>query len=252
MFTVGLHVGDAGALAIGLFMPEADILAGAIQLISNLLQFGMIGALSIRILARALQLGFQPCSVGVQFGLTIGHGPQFIEHAGGVLRHADLIGFGVVSLGSCLLQLVAQVVPLLDQLCLIGLDPLHQRLQQVLDLGPLFTMLAVLAVGIPARPFELIADPLQLGGIVGADLLQFGLVVDPLLSLGGNMVHVLLGQQLGQGLDGPSIRCPNNPNIYPNMLDPTWGPTLVQQSIIPRQKHAPAIVAAYAQLGVFS
>jgi hypothetical protein len=95
--------------------------------------------------------------------------------------------------------------------------------------------------------------------MVSTDLLQFGLVVGPLLSLGGNMVRVLLGQQLGQGLDGPSIHhpnspnmhCPNSPNIFPNMWDPTWGPTLVQQSIIPRQKHPPAIVAAYAQLGVF-
>jgi len=73
IFGVGLQVGDAGALAIGLFTPEAGILAGAIQLIPNLLQVGgMVGTLPIRILARTLQLGFQPDSVGVQFGVFLG------------------------------------------------------------------------------------------------------------------------------------------------------------------------------------
>jgi len=56
----------------------------------------------------------------------------------------------MVGLSPCLLQLVAQVVPLLDQPRLIGLDPLNQRLQQVLHLGSLFTVLAVLTVGILA------------------------------------------------------------------------------------------------------
>ena len=51
----------------------------------------MVGTLPICVLARALQLGFQPCSVGVQLGVAIGHGPQFIEHAGDILRHADLV-----------------------------------------------------------------------------------------------------------------------------------------------------------------
>jgi hypothetical protein len=35
---IGLHVGDTGALAVGLFTPQAGILAGAIQFIPNLLQ----------------------------------------------------------------------------------------------------------------------------------------------------------------------------------------------------------------------
>jgi hypothetical protein len=87
--------------------------------------------------------------------------------------------------------------------------------------------------------------------MIGADLLQFGLVVGPLLSLGGNMVRVLLAQQLSQGRNDICIWRPNRPNIFPNMWDPTWGPTLVQQSFIPRQKHPPAIVAAYTQLGIF-
>jgi len=140
MFSVGLQVGDADALAVSLFTPEAGILAGAIQFIPNLLQLGGMVGMTICVLAHTLQLGFQPCSVGEQLGVAIGHGPQLSEHAGDILRHADLIGLGVVSLGAGFLQLIAQVVALLKQLGLIGLDPLHQCLQQVLHLGPLFAV----------------------------------------------------------------------------------------------------------------
>ena len=68
MFGIGLHVGDTGALAVGFFTPQAGILAGAIQFIPNPLKFGMVGTLPIHILADALQLSFQSCSVGVFLG----------------------------------------------------------------------------------------------------------------------------------------------------------------------------------------
>jgi hypothetical protein len=87
--------------------------------------------------------------------------------------------------------------------------------------------------------------------MVSAKPFQFLPVVSPLLAQGSNMVGVLLGQQLGQSFDSASISRPDRPNIIPNMLDPTWDPTLVQQSFIPRQKHSSAVVTAYAQLGVF-
>ena len=41
---------------------------------------------------RLLQFRPQPRPIGVQFGVTVCHSPQFIEHAGDILRHADLIG----------------------------------------------------------------------------------------------------------------------------------------------------------------
>jgi hypothetical protein len=50
----------------------------------------------------------------VQFGATVGHGLQFIEHGGDVPRHADLIGLGVVSLSARLMAaglMVAQNQP---------------------------------------------------------------------------------------------------------------------------------------------
>jgi hypothetical protein len=41
---------------------------------------------------RLLQFRPQPRPIGVQFGVTVCHSPQSIEHAGDILRHADLIG----------------------------------------------------------------------------------------------------------------------------------------------------------------
>jgi hypothetical protein len=103
--------------------------------------------------------------VSVQPGLSLDQTPQLIEHAGHIPRHADLIGLGMISLSPRLLRFCLRCVTLLDQPGLIGFHPLHQRLQQVLHLGPLLTVLAILAVGILAGPLELIADPLQLGGM---------------------------------------------------------------------------------------
>ena len=49
--------------------------------------------------ARLFQLRLKPRPVGVQFGVFVRQGLQFIEHGGHIPRHADLIGFGMVSLG---------------------------------------------------------------------------------------------------------------------------------------------------------
>jgi hypothetical protein len=48
-------------------------------------------------------LGLQPSPVGVQFGMAVGQGAQFLEHGGDLLRHPGLFGLGVVSIsaGSC-------------------------------------------------------------------------------------------------------------------------------------------------------
>jgi hypothetical protein len=50
--------------------------------------------------ALPLQLRLELRPVGVQLGMTVGHGLQFIEHGGHIPRHADLIGLCVVGLGS--------------------------------------------------------------------------------------------------------------------------------------------------------
>ena len=39
----------------------------------------------------------QPCPIGVQFGVAVGQGLQYIEHGGHIPRHADLIRLGMVS-----------------------------------------------------------------------------------------------------------------------------------------------------------
>jgi hypothetical protein len=49
---------------------------------------------------RLFQLGLEPRPVGMQFGMAVSHGTQFIEHHSHVARHADLIGLGVVGLGA--------------------------------------------------------------------------------------------------------------------------------------------------------
>ena len=45
-----------------------------------------------------LQLRLKPRLVGVQFGMTVGHGPRFIEHGGDIPRHVDMIGCGMAGL----------------------------------------------------------------------------------------------------------------------------------------------------------
>ena len=55
---------------------------------------------------RLLQLRAKPSSVGVQFGVTVSHGPQVLEHDGHIPRHADLIGLGVIGLRPHFLQFV--------------------------------------------------------------------------------------------------------------------------------------------------
>jgi hypothetical protein len=46
--------------------------------------------------------------VSVQCGLSLGQGPQLIEHAGDILRHTNLIGLCMVGLGSRPVAFIAQ------------------------------------------------------------------------------------------------------------------------------------------------
>jgi hypothetical protein len=55
---------------------------------------------------RLLQLGGQPVHirlkprlVGVQLGVMVGHGPQFIEHGGHIAGYAHLVRLGLVGFG---------------------------------------------------------------------------------------------------------------------------------------------------------
>jgi hypothetical protein len=85
-------------------MPDASILPASYRPTSRCHH----GQRACSISARAwVQFRLKPRPVGVQFGVTVGQGLQFIEHGGDVPRHADLIGLGVV-----------------------GSKPFHQRLQQ--------------------------------------------------------------------------------------------------------------------------
>jgi hypothetical protein len=43
---------------------------------------------------RLLQFHLETGAIGVQFGMTISHGLQFVEHGGHIPRHANLIGLG--------------------------------------------------------------------------------------------------------------------------------------------------------------
>jgi hypothetical protein len=95
--------------------------------------------------ARPLKLCLESSPVGVQLGVTAGHGLQFIEHADDIPRHADLVRLGVVSLRPRFLQLGLQLGALLDQPHLIGLDPLQfgnmgsaEQVQRCLMIRPLF------------------------------------------------------------------------------------------------------------------
>jgi hypothetical protein len=114
MFSVGLQIGDAGALAVGFFTPEAGILAGAIQFIPNLFQFGGM------------------------VGVPLDQGLKLIEHAGDILCYADLIQLGVVGLDPRFLSLGPRPIAFIAQRRAqafkfrVG-DQVHDALQKTRD-----------------------------------------------------------------------------------------------------------------------